>query len=90
MINNSPNMSKTQIFNELPLPENADVTTYGSKVIYKAIFICVKLLLDIRLNLVMISEGKKIQTKHKTFNKKKSNNGNLVIKDSDNINLEKK
>ena len=89
MINNSPNMGKTQIFNELPLPSKAGIGE-GLTLIYKAIFICVKLLLDIRLNLVMISEGKKIQTKHKTFNKKKSNNGNLVIKDSDNINLEKK
>jgi hypothetical protein len=80
MINTDPNMGRKQIFKELPIPskikEGHSTITY----IYKGIFIAVKLLLDIRLNLVKISEGKKINTRHQT-----SESENTVIKESDNI-----
>lgn len=68
MINYDPNMSRKQVMEELPLPNKIE---YNSAVadmlgyIYKAVFIAVKLLLDVRLNLVKISEGKKIQTNYK-------------------------
>lgn len=79
MINYDPNMSRKQIIKELPLPAKSGIGD-GLILIYKAVFIAIKILLDIRLNLVKISEGKKIQTKHK-----KSTGGNTVIKDKDNI-----
>lgn len=79
MITDQPNMSKVEVFKELPLPSKADVKV-GDRIIYKAIFICVKLLLDIRLNLVKISEGKKIKTSYRKIKR-----DNPVIKDKDNI-----
>ena len=84
MITDKPNMSKVQIFKELPLPsvlekEKGCISHY----IYKAVFIAIKLLLDIRLNLVKISEGKRIKTKHKEI--PKSTVGNTVIKETDKI-----
>ncbi len=82
MITNDPNMAKVQIFKELPLPSKVD--NKGLLVlIYTGVFIAVKLLLDIRLNLVKISEGKTIKTNHKKF--KKNNNDNPVIKKTDKI-----
>ena len=80
MINTDPNMGRKQIFKELPLPskiEEGQILKY----VYKGVFIVVKLLLDIRLNLVKISEGKKITTRHQ-----ESKPENPVITDSDNIN----
>lgn len=62
MITDKPNMGREQIFTELPLPSKVKEVTL--QLIYKALFIIVKLLLDSRLNLVKISEGKSIQTKH--------------------------
>jgi hypothetical protein len=85
MINDKPNMSKVQIFEELPLPSVlAKEKGCISRYIYKGVYIAVKLLLDIRLNLVKISEGKKIKTKHNVPPAKKSG-GNAVIKETDKI-----
>ncbi len=66
MINEDPNMGRKQIFSELPLPSKVEEKGILT-LIYKGVFIVVKLLLDIRLNLVKISEGKPIKTKHKEF-----------------------
>ena len=93
MINSDPNMSRKQILQELPIPEKADVTTHGSKLVYKAVFIAVKLLLDIRLNLVKISEGKRIKTNYKKLTNeytggkiiKHTKVDNAVIKEKDTI-----
>ena len=65
MITDKPNMGREQIFTELPLPSKVKEVTL--ELIYKALFIIVKLLLDSRLNLVKISEGELIKTKHKKF-----------------------
>ncbi len=64
MINEDPNMGRKQIFTELPLPSKVEEKGILT-LIYKGVFIVVKLLLDIRLNLVKISEGKTIKTKFK-------------------------
>lgn len=64
MINEDPNMGRKQIFSELPLPSKVEEKGILT-LIYKGVFIGVKLLLDIRLNLVKISEGKTIKTKYK-------------------------
>jgi len=80
MINDKPHMSKVQIFKELPLPSKIEEKGILSH-IYKAIFIAIKLLLDIRLNIVKISEGKKIETRHKEVKQ-----SNPVIKNTDKIN----
>ena len=64
MINNQSNMGREQVFKELPIPDKVEEKRIF-KLIYKAIFICVKLLLDIRLNLVWISEGKVIKPRGK-------------------------
>ena len=64
MINEDPNMGRKQIFTELPLPSKVEEKGILT-LIYKGVFIAVKLLLDIRLNLVKISEGKTIKTKFK-------------------------
>lgn len=72
MISDQPNMGRKQIFDELPLPDKIDEGLL-TKFTYKGIFIIVKLLLDIRSNLVKISEGKVIKPKGKhnqTFSKK--------------------
>jgi len=79
MINDKPHMSKVQIFKELPLPSKIEEKGI-SKHIYKAVYIAVKLLVDIRLNLVKISEGKKIKTNHKEIKQ-----SNPVIKNTDKI-----
>ncbi len=93
MINSDPNMSRKQIFKELPLPSKVEKVTF--ELIYKALFIIVKLLLDSRLNLVKISEGKPIQTRHKeTLNNSQNpvisvkKVDNAVIKITDNIKVE--
>ena len=95
MINEDPNMGRKQIFNELPLPSKVKEVTL--ELIYKALFIIVKLLLDSRLNLVKISEGKAIKTKHKDFQRRgqKSSTEKPVevenpIKGLDNIKIENK
>jgi len=69
MITSDPNITRKQIFEELPIPSKVDM----SKIliyIYTGIFIAVKLLVDIRLNTVKLSEGKKITTKHEDKNEK--------------------
>lgn len=82
MINNKPNMSRKKIFQELPTPSELDKKEEPKtlKYIYKGIYICVKLLLDMRLNLVKVSEGKQIKTKPKKYNV-----DNPVIKDTDKL-----
>ncbi len=92
MINEDPNMGRKQIFDELPLPSKVEEKGIF-KLIYKGVFVAVKLLLDIRLNLVKISEGKKIQTianspvKSKNVNKAPTKVDNAVIKNTDNIDI---
>lgn len=90
MINYDPNMSRKQITEEMPLPTKLEQKGIFT-LIYKGVFIAVKLLLDIRLNLVKISEGKVIKTSHKSLTneytggrtiKKQSN---PVIKKTDKI-----
>lgn len=74
MINADPNMSRKQILQELPLPSKlVEDGTLVQKMIYTGVFIAVKLLLDIRLNLVKISEGKAIKTRHKEDSNKPEN-----------------
>lgn len=80
MINYDPNMPKRQIMKELPMPSKIGEEESILSFIYKGIFIAVKILLDIRLNLVKISEGKKIKTKHKEIKQP-----NAVIKETDKI-----
>ena len=80
MINYDPNMSRKQIMEELPLPNKVEDREDFLSLLYKGIFIAVKLLLDIRLNLVKISEGKTIKT-----NYKEQKQSNPVIKKSDKI-----
>ena len=63
---------------EIPVPSEVTKGNSILSLIYKGVFIIIKLLLDIRLNLVKISEGKTIKTKHK-----KVSGGNTVIKDTD-------
>lgn len=77
MINTKPNMSSRQIFEELPVPDKID-TSNILIYIYKGVFIVIKLLLDIRLNLVKISEGKQIKTRFKEEKQE-----NPVIKNTD-------
>lgn len=96
MINEDPNMGRKQIFNELPLPSKVEEKGILN-LIYKGVFITVKLLLDIRLNLVKISEGKTIQTKYKqtsnSFQKPVKTEkpvDNAVIKETDDIVVESK
>ena len=91
MINEDPNMGRKQIFDELPLPSKVEEKGILN-LIYKGVFIVVKLLLDIRLNLVKISEGKTIQTKYKqspnSFKKSVKTEkpvDNAVIKETDNV-----
>jgi len=93
MINEDPNMGRKQIFTELPLPSKVEEKGILT-LIYKGVFIGVKLLLDIRLNLVKISEGKTIKTKYKQEAGRLSRSDkpvrsksvdNAVIKDTDNI-----
>jgi len=91
MINEDPNMGRKQIFTELPLPSKVEEKGILT-LIYKGVFIIVKLLLDIRLNLVKISEGKTIKTKFKQVQNRgeksdtpKPETGNPVIKNTDNI-----
>ncbi len=93
MINEDPNMGRKQIFTELPLPSKVEEKGILT-LIYKGIFIAVKLLLDIRLNLVKISEGKTIKTK---FKQVQENSGKPdipkpenPIKGLDNIKIEEK
>jgi len=78
MINYDPNMSRKQIQDELPLPDKIENREDFLLLLYKGIFIAIKLLLDIRLNLVKLSEGKKIQTSHKELKQE-----NSVIKNTD-------
>ncbi len=93
MINEDPNMGRKQIFSELPLPSKVEEKGILT-LIYKGVFIVVKLLLDIRLNLVKISEGKPIKTKHKEFQSRSQKSttekpvDNAVIKSTDNIKVE--
>lgn len=84
MINDSPNMSRKQIFGELPSPSQLEKQEEPKMLllIYKAVYIGVKLLLDVRLNLVKISENKTIKT-GKVKKKKFSKPSNAVIKDED-------
>ncbi len=95
MINEDPNMGRKQIFSELPLPSKVEEKGILN-LIYKGVFIIVKLLLDIRLNLVKISEGKPIKTKHKEFQNRGQKPStekpvdNAVIKDTDNITVKTK
>jgi len=99
MINEGKNMGRREIFEELPLPSKVEEKGILN-LIYKGVFITVKLLLDIRLNLVKISEGEKIRTIgnsprknyiKKDYKSEKKNNvsgtkvDNAVIKDTDNI-----
>lgn len=93
MINEDPNMGRKQVFSELPLPSKVEEKGILT-LIYKGVFIAVKLLLDIRLNLVKISEGKPIKTKHKEFQVRVQKSitdkpvDNAVIKSTDNIKVE--
>ena len=93
MINEDPNMGRKQIFSELPLPSKVEEKGILT-LIYKGVFIVVKLLLDIRLNLVKISEGKPIKTKHKEFQARSQKPAsekpvdNPVIKNTDEIKVE--
>ena len=92
MINNQSNMGREQIFKELQMPDKVEEKGIF-KLIYKAIFICVKLLLDIRLNLVWISEGKVIKPrgkrdKHTNFKRQERKPEN-PIKGLDNIKVDK-
>jgi len=80
MINYDPNMSRKQIMEELPLPNKVEDREDFLSLLYKGIFIAVKLLLDIRLNLVKISEGKTIKTSYKEVKQT-----NPVIKKTDKI-----
>ncbi len=95
MINEDPNMGRKQIFDELPLPSKVEEKGIF-KLIYKGVFVAVKLLLDIRLNLVKISEGKKIQTvanspvRNKNVSRTPIKVDNAVIKNTDNITVEDK
>lgn len=92
MINEDPNMGRKQIFSELPLPSKVEEKGI-SNLIYKGVFVAVKLLLDIRLNLVKISEGQTIKTKHKQvpYNKKVEKPvDNAVIKSTDDIKIDEK
>ena len=93
MINEDPNMGRKQIFTELPLPSKVEEKGILT-LIYKGVFIAVKLLLDIRLNLVKISEGKTIKTKYKqvTDRNEKSNTSEPEnpIKGLDSIKIENK
>lgn len=73
MINYDPNISRKQVQDELPLPSQIENREDFLMLLYKGVFICVKLLLDIRLNIVKLSEGKKIQTDYKEKNEKQSN-----------------
>ena len=93
MINNQSNMGREQIFKELPIPDKVEEKGIF-KLIYKGIFICVKLLLDIRLNLVWISEGKVIKPrgkreKHKNFKRQERKPDN-PIKGLDDIKIDSK
>lgn len=94
MINEDPNMGRKQIFDELPIPSKVEEKGIF-KLIYKGVFVAVKLLLDIRLNLVKISEGKKIQTianspvRNKNVNKTQVKVDNAVIKKSVIITIDK-
>lgn len=93
MINDKPNMSRKQIFDELPVPDKIDAEKLSLKYLYKGIYIIIKLLLDLRLNMVKLSEGKPIKTKHKEYRKADKPNtpvDNAVIKDSDSVEIEKK
>lgn len=83
MINNKPNMGRKQIFEELPSPTELEKQEEPKilLLIYKGIYIGVKLLLDVRLNLVKVSENKTIKTANKKVKSHKSSNP--VIKDSD-------
>jgi len=87
MINYDPNMSRKQIMDEMLTPSklgNDDKNPdFWYQLIYKGVFIAIKLLLDIRLNLVKISEGKTINTNYKKV--KKIKQPNAVIKDTDKI-----
>ena len=93
MINSDQNMGRKQIFKELPLPSKVEKVTL--ELIYKALFIIVKLLLDSRLNLVKMSEGKPIITRHKDEGRDKKSVisekpvDNAVIKETDDIIVEK-
>ncbi len=93
MINEDPNMGRKQIFTELPLPSKVEEKGILT-LIYKGIFIAVKLLLDIRLNLVKISEGKTIKTKFKQVHnrviKSHTSKPDNPIKGLDNIKVETK
>ena len=80
MINIDPNMGRKQIFDELPLPDKIEEKENFLFYLYKGVFICVKLLLDIRLNLVKMSEGKQISTRHTEVKQP-----NPVIKDTDKL-----
>ena len=86
-------MGRKQIFSELPLPSKVEEKGILT-LIYKGVFIVVKLLLDIRLNLVKISKGKPIKTKHKEFQGKDRKPvaekpvDNPVIKNTDEIKVE--
>ncbi len=91
MISDQPNMGRKQIFDELPLPSKIEDKLLA-KFTYKGIFIVIKLLLDIRSNLVKISEGRVIKPRGqqiKTFSKKpKERKPDNPIKGLDNIKVD--
>lgn len=101
-LNDNTNMGRREIFKELPLPSKVEEKGILN-LIYKGIFIIVKLLLDIRLNLVKLSSGEKIKTignsprknyfkdfKHKKNDSSKKPVDNAVIKETDEIKVEDK
>ncbi len=84
MISDQSNIGRKQIFEELPTPDKVKEGML-QKFTYKGIFIIVKLLLDIRSNMVQISQGKKIFSReHKKTVFKKPDN---PIKGLDSIKL---
>ncbi len=86
MINDRPNMGRKQIFDELPIPSKVEDGLLA-KLTYRGVFIIVKLLLDIRLNLVRISEGKVIKPRGKKQQFKKIEKPDNPIKGMDKIQL---
>lgn len=77
------------IYKEIKSPEEVEKMEEPPmlKLIYRGIFMCVRLLVDIRANQVKMSKGIEIVPERK---EKKKFEGNTVIKSADNIVIEKK
>lgn len=77
------------IYKEIKSPEEVEKMEEPPmlKLIYRGIFMCVRLLVDIRANQVKMSKGIEIVPERK---EKKKFEGNTVIKSTDNIVIEKK